>query len=74
MQAEVHGGDFGAIMRKSQEGWFDDVLSRNDFKVTGVPSSRPLKEQSVVYLNRALIWNPFERSAYLEADTQRVKK
>ncbi|CAK0893991.1 unnamed protein product [Prorocentrum cordatum] len=74
VQAEVHGADFGVIMRKSQEGWFDDVLSRHDFKVAVTLSSRPLEEQSVVYLNRVLIWNPFERSAYLEADTRHVKK
>eukprot|EP00959_Pyramimonas_sp_CCMP1952_P418857 8774219-Pyramimonas_sp.AAC.1 len=61
-------------MRKSQEVWFDDVLSRYDFKVAGILSSRPLKEQSVVYLNRVLIWNPFERSAYPEADTRHAKK
>eukprot|EP00959_Pyramimonas_sp_CCMP1952_P430258 9012011-Pyramimonas_sp.AAC.1 len=24
MQAEVHGDDFGAIMKKSQKEWFDD--------------------------------------------------
>jgi hypothetical protein len=62
------------IRRKSQEGWFDDVLSRCDFKVTGILSSRPLEEQSVVYLNRVLIWSPFVRSAYLEADARHVKK
>eukprot|EP00959_Pyramimonas_sp_CCMP1952_P411051 8613906-Pyramimonas_sp.AAC.1 len=61
-------------MRKSQEGWFDDVLSRYDFNVAGIMSSRPLEEQSVVYLNRVLIWDPFERSAYLEADARHVKK
>eukprot|EP00959_Pyramimonas_sp_CCMP1952_P413770 8669660-Pyramimonas_sp.AAC.1 len=55
IQAEVHGDDFGVIMRKSQEGWFDGVLSHYDFKVTGILSSRPLEEQSAVYLNRALI-------------------
>eukprot|EP00959_Pyramimonas_sp_CCMP1952_P343670 7199009-Pyramimonas_sp.AAC.1 len=33
MQAEVHGDAFGVLMRKSLEGWFDDVLSRCDFKV-----------------------------------------
>ncbi|CAK0859186.1 unnamed protein product [Prorocentrum cordatum] len=32
IQAEVHGDDFGVIMRKSQEGWFDGVLSHYDFK------------------------------------------
>eukprot|EP00959_Pyramimonas_sp_CCMP1952_P094686 1980748-Pyramimonas_sp.AAC.1 len=42
MQAEVHGDDFGMIMRRSQEGWFDDALSRCDFKVAGIPSSKPL--------------------------------
>ncbi|CAK0870975.1 unnamed protein product, partial [Prorocentrum cordatum] len=73
IQAEVHGDDFGVMMRKSQEGWFDDVLSRYDFKVTGILSSRPLEEQSVVYLDRVSIWNPFERSAYLEADARHVK-
>ncbi|CAK0861016.1 unnamed protein product, partial [Prorocentrum cordatum] len=66
IQAEVHSDDFGVIMRKSQEGWFEDVLSRYDFKVAGIMSSRPLQEQSVVYLNR--------RSAYLEADARHVKK
>ncbi|CAK0843171.1 unnamed protein product [Prorocentrum cordatum] len=35
---------------------------------------RKSQEQSVVYLNRVLIWNPFERLAYLEADTRHVKK
>ncbi|CAK0852608.1 unnamed protein product [Prorocentrum cordatum] len=74
IQAEVHGDDFGVIMRKSQEGWFDDVLSRYDFMVKGIMSSRALQEQSVVYLNWVLIWNPFERPACLEADTRRVKK
>eukprot|EP00959_Pyramimonas_sp_CCMP1952_P195054 4078898-Pyramimonas_sp.AAC.1 len=61
-------------MRKSQEGWFDDVFSRYDFNVTGILSSVPLKEQSAGYLNRVLIWDPFERSAYLEADARHVKK
>ena len=74
IQAEVHGDDFGVIMKRSQEGWFDEVLSRYDFKVTGVLSSKATGEQSVVYLNRVLVWDPERRSAYLEADTRHVKK
>ncbi|CAK0812745.1 unnamed protein product, partial [Prorocentrum cordatum] len=74
MQAEVHGDGFGVIMKKSQGGWLDEVLSRHDFKVAGLPSSRATSEQSVVYLNRVPVWGPIQWSAYLEADARRVKK
>ncbi|CAK0875802.1 unnamed protein product, partial [Prorocentrum cordatum] len=43
-------------------------------EVTGILSSKPLKEQSVVHLHRALVWNPFELSARLEADARRAKE
>eukprot|EP00959_Pyramimonas_sp_CCMP1952_P387409 8118718-Pyramimonas_sp.AAC.1 len=74
MQAEVHGDGFGVIMKKSQGGWLDEVLSRHDFKVAGLLSSRATSEQSVVYLNRVPVWGPIQWSAYLEADARRVKK
>eukprot|EP00959_Pyramimonas_sp_CCMP1952_P163237 3412455-Pyramimonas_sp.AAC.1 len=37
-------------------------------------SSRATSEQSVVYLNRVLVWDPIQRSAYLGADARRVKE
>ena len=59
---EVHGDDFGFIMPENWEKWFNEVLSKNDFKVTGRFSSVFEEKQSERY------------QRYLELDARYVEQ
>ncbi|CAK0819708.1 unnamed protein product [Prorocentrum cordatum] len=69
---EVHGDDFGVLMYADDEAWFDELLKKYDYKVTGRLSSAAEGVQSSVYLNRVLIWDPAAVEARIESDVRHV--
>jgi hypothetical protein len=69
---EVHGDDFGVLMYADDEAWFDELLKKYDYKVTGRLSSAAEGVQSTVYLNRVLIWDPAAGEARIESDVRHV--